>query len=254
MIEVLSIKNLKVSVDDKIILNDFNLEIKDNEIHALMGLNGSGKSTICKVLMGDSRYKVISGSIFYKDVDLLKMDTTTRARSGLFLVNQNPIEIEGVKNSEMLRLALEAKTGKSENIFEFSKLMNNVCEKINVDKSFIHRGINENMSGGERKKNELMHLWVLEPDLILLDEIDSGVDVDNLNTICNSLKEYFDTHSCSFLIITHHTNILKKLIPNKVHILSSGKIIKTGDYSLAESIENNGFTGTNKVSENINNE
>lgn len=251
---MLSIKNLTVSVENKTILKNFNLEINANEIHTLMGVNGSGKSTICKVLMGDPQYKVDEGSIFYKDVDLLKMDTTERARNGIFLVNQNPIEIEGVKNSEMLRMALEAKTGKNVDIFSFSKLMNNICEKIKVDKSFIHRGINENMSGGERKKNELMHLWVLEPDLILLDEIDSGVDVDNLNIITESLKEYFDTHSCSFLIITHHTNILKKLVPNYVHILENGEIVKTGDYTLAENIENNGFNGTNKVSEKYNNE
>lgn len=251
---MLSIKNLTVSVENKTILKNFNLEINANEIHTLMGVNGSGKSTICKVLMGDPQYKVDEGSIFYKDVDLLKMDTTERAENGIFLVNQNPIEIEGVKNSEMLRMALEAKTGKNVDIFSFSKLMNNICEKIKVDKSFIHRGINENMSGGERKKNELMHLWVLEPDLILLDEIDSGVDVDNLNTITESLKEYFDTHSCSFLIITHHTNILKKLVPNYVHILENGEIAKTGDYTLAENIENNGFNGTNKVSEKYNNE
>ena len=251
---MLSIKNLTVSVENKTILKNFNLEINANEIHTLMGVNGSGKSTICKVLMGDPQYKVDEGSIFYKDVDLLKMDTTERARNGIFLVNQNPIEIEGVKNSEMLRMALEAKTGKNVDIFSFSKLMNNICEKIKVDKSFIHRGINENMSGGERKKNELMHLWVLEPDLILLDEIDSGVDVDNLRVISESLKEYFDTHSCSFIIVTHHTNILKQLVPNYVHILSNGKIIETGDYTLAESIENNGFNRTNKVSENINNE
>lgn len=251
---MLSIKNLTVSVENKTILKNFNLEINANEIHTLMGVNGSGKSTICKVLMGDPQYKVDEGSIFYKDVDLLKMDTTERARNGIFLVNQNPIEIEGVKNSEMLRMALEAKTGKNVDIFSFSKLMNNICEKIKVDKSFIHRGINENMSGGERKKNELMHLWVLEPDLILLDEIDSGVDVDNLNILTESLKEYFDTHSCSFLIITHHTNILKKLVPNYVHILENGEIVKTGDYTLAENIENNGFNGTNKVSEKYNNE
>lgn len=251
---MLEVKNLTVSVLDKIILKDFNLTVNINEIHALMGLNGSGKSTICKVLMGDPTYKVVSGSIIYKDKDLLSMDTTTRARNGMFLVSQSPIEIEGVKNSEMLRLALEAKTGKNVNIFAFSKLMNNICEKIKVDKSFIHRNINESMSGGERKKNELMHLWVLEPDLILLDEIDSGVDVDNLRVISKSLKEYFDTHSCSFIIVTHHTNILKQLVPNYVHILSNGKIIETGDYTLAESIENNGFNRTNKVSENINNE
>lgn len=251
---MLEVKNLTVSVLDKIILKDFNLTVNINEIHSLMGLNGSGKSTICKVLMGDPTYKIVSGSITYKDKDLLSMDTTTRARNGIFLVSQSPIEIEGVKNSEMLRLALEAKTGKNVNIFEFSKLMNNICEKIKVDKSFIHRNINESMSGGERKKNELMHLWVLEPDLILLDEIDSGVDVDNLHVISESLKEYFDTHSCSFIIVTHHTNILKQLVPNYVHILSNGKIVETGDYTLAESIENNGFNRTNKVSENINNE
>ena len=247
---MLSIKNLTVSVGNKVILKDFNLDIKKNQIHALMGLNGSGKSTICKVLMGDSNYKVDSGSIIYKGLNLLELDTTERARLGLYFVNQNPIEIEGVKNSEMLRLALESKTGSSVNIFEFSKLMNNIVEKIGLDKSFIHRGINENMSGGERKKNELMHLWVLEPDLVLIDEIDSGVDVDNLNIISNSLKEYFDTHSCSFLIITHHTNILEKLTPNFVHIINNGTIIKTGDKNLAVNIEKNGFNSTNKVREN----
>lgn len=247
---MLNIKNLTVSVQDKIILKDFNLNINSNEIHALMGLNGSGKSTICKVLMGDDTYKVESGSIFFKDIDLLKLDTVERARMGLFLVNQNPIEIPGVKNSEMLKVALENKTGKHFNIFEFSKIMNKVCEELNIDKSFIHRGINENMSGGERKKNELMHLYVLEPDFVILDEIDSGVDIDNLNIISESLKKYFDTHSCSFLIITHHTNILKKLVPNYVHILNDGKIEKTGDYTLAETIENEGFNRTNKVSEN----
>ena len=247
---MLNIKNLTVSVQDKIILKDFSLNINKNEIHALMGLNGSGKSTICKVLMGDSNYKVESGSISFKDIDLLKLDTVERARMGLFLVNQNPIEIPGVKNSEMLKVALEFKTGKHFNIFEFSKIMNKVCDELNIDKSFIHRGINENMSGGERKKNELMHLYVLEPDFVILDEIDSGVDIDNLNIISESLKKYFDTHSCSFLIITHHTYILKKLVPNYVHILNDGKIEKTGNYILAETIENEGFNRTNKVSEN----
>ena len=247
---MLEIKNLTVSVNNKTILKNFNLKIKQNEIHALMGLNGSGKSTICKLLMGDPNYKVENGSIIYKDLDLLKLDTTERSRLGIYLVNQNPIEIEGVKNSEMLKVALESKLNKHIDIFEFSKILNNVCDKIKVDKSFIHRGINENMSGGERKKNELMHLWVLEPDLILLDEIDSGVDIDNLNVISQSLKEYFDTHTCSFLIITHHTNILKNLTPNYVHILNNGNIEKSGDYSLAINIENHGFTRTNKVSEN----
>jgi len=248
---MLSIKNLTVSANDKVILKDFNLDIKLGEIHTLMGLNGSGKSTICKVLMGDTNYKVESGTITFKDKNLLELNTTERARMGLYLVNQNPIEIEGVKNSEMLKMALEERTGKPVNIFEFSRLMNKVCEKLNIDKSFIHRGINESMSGGERKKNELMHLYVLEPDFIILDEIDSGVDVDNLNKISEALLEYFNSHKCSFLIITHHTNILKKLVPKNVHILSDGNIIKTGDKSLAETIMNVGFNGTNRISENI---
>lgn len=247
---MLEIKNLTVKVLDKTILSNFNLTINKKEIHTLMGLNGSGKSTICKVLMGDDTYEVQSGSIFYKGIDLLKLDTTERSRMGLFLVGQNPIEIPGVKNSEMLKVALETKTGKHISIFEFSRIMNEVCEKLNIDKSFIHRNINENMSGGEKKKNELMHLWVLEPDFIILDEIDSGVDIDNLNIISNSLKEYFETHECSILIITHHTNILKTLKPNYVHVLKDGYILKTGDYSLSETIENNGYNSINLVSEN----
>ena len=246
---MLKINDLTVSVDGKKILNNFNLDIKKNQIHALMGLNGSGKSTVCKVLMGDPRYHVESGTITYKGHDLLNMDTTKRAQLGLFLINQTPIEIEGVKNSEMLRLALESKTGKSVNIFDFSKLMNSIVDKLKLDKSFIHRGINENMSGGERKKNELMHLWVLEPELVLIDEIDSGVDVDNLKIISESLKEYFDNHSSSFLIITHHTDILEQLTPNYVHIIDNGTIVKTGDISLAYDIEKKGFNSTNKVSE-----
>ena len=251
---MLKISNLTVSVNDKIILKDFNLHIKENEIHTLMGLNGSGKSTICKVLMGDPNYKVECGNVFYKGIDLLKLDTTERSRLGIFLVSQNPIEIPGVKNSEMLKVALESKTGEHISIFEFSKIMNDICEKLKIDKSFIHRNINEGMSGGEKKKNELMHLWVLKPNLILLDEIDSGVDIDNLNIISDSLKEYSLLYDCSFLIITHHTNILKKLTPNYVHILSEGKIIETGDYELANNIENNGYNRTNNARKNEYNE
>lgn len=247
---MLKINNLTVKAGDKIILKDLNLNIKLGEIHTIMGLNGSGKSTICKVLMGDPNYIVENGTITFKNKDLINLDTTERARMGMYLVNQNPIEIEGVKNSEMLKSALEARTGKNVSIFEFSRLMNNVCEKLKIDKSFIHRGINESMSGGERKKNELMHLYVLEPDFIILDEIDSGVDVDNLDNIGTSLLEYFNTHKCSILIITHHTKILKKLKPNYVHVLNDGKITESGDRTLATTIENEGFNRTNTVSEN----
>jgi len=251
---MLEIKNLTVKVLDKIILKGFDLTIKPGEIHTIMGLNGSGKSTICKVLMGDPNYEVVSGSIFYNGNDLLEMDTTKRAKLGLFLVSQNPIEIPGVKNSEMLKIALENKLDKHISIFEFSKIMNEVCDRINLDKSFIHRNINEGMSGGEKKKNELMHLWVLEPNFIILDEIDSGVDIDNLNIISNSIKEYFNTREVSILIITHHTYILKTLTPNYVHIIENGKIKITGDYSLAENVEKNGYNSINLIRKTNNHE
>ena len=249
---MLIISNLTVSVDDKEILHDFNLEINDNEIHAIMGPNGTGKSTICRVLMGDPNYKVINGSINYNDKDLLKMDITERAREGIFLLNQNPIEIPGVTNAEMLRMALSQRTGSVVPIFEFNKKMESVCKMLEIPKSFIHRGINEGMSGGERKKNELLHLWMLEPSFIILDEIDSGLDVDSLKIVCNSINEYRDEHKCSIFIVSHHPDILKSLDCDYVHVLSNGKIVKSGDINLAFEIENGGYkeySKSNKVSE-----
>ena len=238
---MLEIKDLTVKVGDKTILKDFNLTINNKEIHALMGINGVGKSTICKVILGDKNYKVIKGSIIYKGKDLLKLSTTDIARLGIYLVNQNPIEIEGVSNSEMLRTALGEKTNSHVDIFEFNKKVKEACELLNIDKSFIHRGINAGMSGGERKKNELLHLFILEPSLIILDEVDSGLDVDALKDITSALNKYLKTHEASLLIITHHTSILNYLKPDKVHLLSKGNIILTGDFTLAQDIENNGF-------------
>ena len=238
---MLEIKDLTVKVGDKTILKDFNLTINNKEIHALMGINGVGKSTICKVILGDKNYEVTKGSIIYKGKDLLKLSTTDIARLGIYLVNQNPIEIEGVSNSEMLRTALGEKTNSHVDIFEFNKKVKEACELLNIDKSFIHRGINAGMSGGERKKNELLHLFILEPSLIILDEVDSGLDVDALKDITSALNKYLKTHEASLLIITHHTSILNYLKPDKVHLLSKGNIILTGDFTLAQDIENNGF-------------
>jgi len=235
------IKDLTVKVQDKIILNDFNLTIKDAEIHSLMGINGAGKSTICKVIMGDDSYKVLKGSIHYNNINILELNTTERARLGIYLVNQNPIEIEGVSNSEMLRTALGEKLNKHIDIFEFNKKVEEVCMLLNLDKSFIHRGINEGMSGGERKKNELLHLFLLEPNFILLDEIDSGLDIDSFNIVIEALNTYLNSHKAKVLIITHNTKLFKKLKPDYVHILKDGNIIKSGDISLAEELEKFGF-------------
>lgn len=238
---MLSIKNLTVSIGDKTILKDFSLDIADGEIVTLMGPNGIGKSTICKVIMGDTNYVVESGSITYNGEDLLKMDTITRSRKGIFMLAQNPTEIEGVTNADMLRCALECRTGEHVNFFDFNKKVTKICEKLNIPASFIHRGINEGMSGGEKKKNELLHLYILEPKFIILDELDSGLDVDSLKEISLSLKDYFND-DISILIITHHISILEYLNPDYVHVIKDGKIVKSGDYSLAKQIENDGFT------------
>ena len=208
---MLSIKNLTVKVNDKIILHDFNLDINDGEIVTLMGPNGVGKSTICKVIMGDPTYEILSGTVFYNGEDLLSLSTDERSRKGIFLLAQNPIELEGISNADVLRSALECKTGKHVDIFEFNKKVTEICKKLNIPASFIHRGVNEGMSGGEKKKNEI------------------------------SLMEYKDD-SVSILIITHHTNILEYIKPDRVAILSGGEIVKIGDNTLANDIEKFGFS------------
>lgn len=245
---MLKIRDLTISVNDKIILKDFNLDIDKGKIVTIMGPNGIGKSTICKVIMGDPNYKVESGSIIYRGENLVSLSVDERSKKGIYLVNQNPIEVEGVSNAEMLRSALECRTGEKTNFFEFNKKITAICEKLNIPASFIHRNINEGMSGGEKKKNELMQLYILEPNLILLDELDSGLDVDSLRELSNSLKEYFNDE-VSILIITHHISILEYLKPDYVHIMNEGKIVKTGDFELAKTIETSGFR-LDEVSEN----
>ena len=237
---MLKIENLTVSVNNKQILKDFSLDIEDGKIVGLMGPNGTGKSTICKVIMGDPNYIVESGSIKYNGEDLLSLPVNERSKRGIYLDSQNPIEIEGVTNAEMLRSALECRTGEKINFFEFNKKVTAICNELNIPASFIHRGVNEGMSGGEKKKNELLHLYILSPKLILLDELDSGLDVDALKDLASSLKSYMK-EDISILIITHHISILEYLKPDYVHVLSNGSIIKSGDYSLAKEIEESGF-------------
>lgn len=238
---MLSINNLTVKINDKEILKDFSLDINDGEIVTLMGPNGIGKSTICKVIMGDSNYEVTNGSILYNGEDILSLSVSERSKKGIYLVSQNPMEIEGVTNADMLRASLEERTGKHTNFFEFNKLITTICEKLDLPVSFIHRGINESMSGGEKKKNELLHLLVLKPKFIMLDELDSGLDVDSLKILAEAIKEYVD-ETVSILIITHHKSILEYLVPDKVSIIKDGHIIKSGDRTLANYIEDNGFS------------
>lgn len=240
---MLKIENLSLKVEDKELLSNFNLEIKDGEIHAIMGPNGIGKSSICKAIMGDSKYEITNGKIFYNDMDLSNMDTTARAQKGIMLINQSPLAIEGVTNADMLRMALANREGHSVDLYKFNKKIQEVCKRLDIPASFIHRSINDGMSGGERKKNELMHMWMLEPKFLILDELDSGLDVDALKVCANSIMDYYESQNktVSILIITHHSNILDIIKPDFVHIIKDKHISFTGDISVAKKIEENGF-------------
>lgn len=248
---MLKIENLNVSVSDKKILNDFNLLINDGEIHAIMGPNGTGKSTLSKVIMRDEEYRVLSGNITFDNNDILKMSTDEVARLGIFLAMQYPISIEGVSNADMLRTSLSIKNKSMINLYKFITELEGYYEKLNFDKSKIHSSVNEGLSGGERKKNEIIGMNMLKPKFIILDEIDSGVDVDNLKLIAESIKKYQEESKASLLIITHYPHILNYIKPDYVHIMNNGSIVKTGDYSLALSIEKNGYEASIMKEESI---
>ena len=247
---MLEIKDLVVNAGDKKILDGLNLKISDGKIHAIMGPNGTGKSTICKVLFNDFEYDIKNGQIIYNNEVISKLSPDEIGRKGLFLLNQNPIEIDGVTNAELLRNALNEKNGKPVNIFEFNKELESICDKLKLPKSFIHREINLGMSGGERKKNELLHMWILKPQFIILDEIDSGLDVDALKVCANSIKEYYELYKPSILIVTHRLDLLNYLKPEFIHIIKDGKITETGSFELAKKITKEGFSNTNELSEN----
>ena len=236
---MLEIKNLKVNALNKKIIDDLNLSINDGEIHAIMGPNGVGKSTLCKVLLNDPNYNE-SGKIIFNGEDITNLETFEIAKKGMFLLNQNPIELEGITNAEMLRTALNA-SGKKVNIFEFSKKAKEICNELNIPEDFLHREINLGMSGGEKKKNELIHMWMLEPNFLILDEIDSGLDVDALKVVSESIMKYYEKFKPSILIITHHKKLLEYIKPDYVHILKDKTIIKSGDYKLADYVEESGF-------------
>jgi Fe-S cluster assembly ATP-binding protein len=241
---LLKIAKLRVSVDNKVILNDINLNIKENETHVIMGPNGSGKSTLSKVLAGHPMYLVNSGNITFHNKDLNNMTPEERSHNGLFLAFQYPIEIPGITNYEFLRIAYNEKikflNKKELSPMEFLAFIEPFIKILEIKEGFLQRSINDGLSGGEKKINEVLQVLVLKPNLIIMDEIDSGLDADSTNLIASQIKKYLPPRS-SIILITHYTRLLDKLKPDYVHILDKGTIIKTGGTNLAKSIEKFGY-------------
>ncbi len=240
---MLKLENIVLKIEDRIILDKLNLEINKGQIHAIMGPNGTGKSTLSKMIMGHDKYRANSGKIIYDGEDISKSPTDEISRKGIFLSMQHPLSIEGVSNSEFLRAALHSRLQTVVPLFDFIKDIEKGTEDLAISKDFLHRSINEGASGGERKKNEVLQLKILKPKLIILDELDSGLDVDSLKIVCQNINDYLkENKDTAVLIITHYPRILEYLKPSYVHILAGGRIVKTGDASLAKQIEETGYS------------
>jgi Fe-S cluster assembly ATP-binding protein len=241
---VLEIKDLHVSVEGTEILSGVNLSMEDGKVHAVMGPNGSGKSTLAKVLAGDENYEVTQGQILYKGQDLLEMAPEERAREGFFLGFQYPVEIPGVSNTYFLKAALNAirkHQGKPEvDAMEFLELIKERAKTVKLDDSLLQRPVNEGFSGGEKKRNEIFQMAVLEPELCVLDETDSGLDIDALSAVADGVNNMRDGQR-SFMVITHYQRLLNYIVPDHVHVLVNGRIVKSGDKHLAEELEASGY-------------
>ncbi len=241
---MLKINNLsaKVVSTGTCIIDKLNLEIGDGEIHAIMGPNGTGKSTLSKVIMGHYQYEIVDGEIYFNNKLLNGLDTCERARCGIFLSMQDPAIIDGVSTSEFIRTAVNEVSGEKSSIFSFVKELESNMEQLHLNKDMVHRSLNKGFSGGEKKKNEILQLKFLKPKFIILDELDSGLDVDSLKIVCREINSYKKDHpDTSILIITHYPRILEMIVPHFVHIMNNGSIKKTGDKLLALEVEKDGY-------------
>ncbi|WP_185267851.1 Fe-S cluster assembly ATPase SufC [Halopseudomonas xiamenensis] len=241
---MLSIKGLHAKVEEKDILKGLDIEINPGEVHAIMGPNGSGKSTLGNVLAGRPGYEATAGSVVFKGQDLLELDTEERAREGIFLAFQYPVEIPGVSNMEFLKVSVDAKrkhAGLPElSAVEFMKLARETSKRVDLDASFLKRGVNEGFSGGEKKRNEIMQMMLLEPDLCILDETDSGLDIDALQVVADGVNSMRDGKR-SFIVVTHYQRLLDYIVPDYVHVLAGGRIVKSGNKDLALELEAKGY-------------
>ncbi|MDE0743379.1 MAG: Fe-S cluster assembly ATPase SufC [Woeseiaceae bacterium] len=241
---MLEIKNLHAKVGTTNILNGLSLTIKKGEVHAIMGPNGSGKSTLARIIAGDDSYDVTDGEIHYKNKNLMELSPEERSREGIFLGFQYPVEIPGLNNSQFLKAALNAKRkylGIEEiDAFEFLKMARETIKRLEIDPSFLNRGVNEGFSGGERKRNEILQMTMLEPNIAILDETDSGLDIDALKVVAKGVNE-FRNQDNAVILVTHYQRLLEYIKPDKVHVLSEGRIIRSGDESLAKELEKTGY-------------
>jgi Fe-S cluster assembly ATP-binding protein len=241
---MLEIKNLTAGIEGKQILNGLNLTINPGEVHAIMGPNGSGKSTLANVLAGRPKYEVTGGSITFEGKDLIELPTEERAREGVFLAMQYPVEIPGVNNIYFLKAALNAMRkhrGQEElDAMEFLQLAREKMKIVELDEAFMNRGVNEGFSGGEKKRNEIFQMAVLDPKLAILDETDSGLDIDALRIVAEGVNTLRTEHH-SVLVITHYQRLLRYLVPDFVHVLANGRIVKSGGKELAEELEQKGY-------------
>ena len=245
---LLEIKNLKVSIEDNIILNNLNLKVQKGEIHAIMGPNGSGKSTFSKVVAGHPAYSILGGDILFKGDSIINLTPEERSHLGIFLAFQYPIEIPGVSNEDFLRLSYNAKqkffNQPEVDPIEFLGIVSKKMELVNMSIQFLNRNVNEGFSGGEKKRNEILQMILLDSDICILDETDSGLDIDALKIISNGINNFM-TKDKGIILITHYQRLLDYINPTYVHVMQNGKIIKTGSLELAKELEEKGYQWLN---------
>ena len=249
---MLEIKNLHASIDGKEILRGINLTVNAGEVHAIMGPNGAGKSTLSNVLAGRDGYEITQGEVIYKNEDLLALAAEERAQRGLFLAFQYPVEIPGVSNVYLLKAALNAVRtyqGLDElDAIDFLSLVRSKLELVQMDEKFLNRGVNEGFSGGEKKRNEILQMALLEPSLAILDETDSGLDIDALRIVSDGVNS-LRSPDRAIVMITHYQRLLDYIVPDFVHVLSDGRIVKSGDKELAKELEKSGYSWVNEEAE-----
>jgi Fe-S cluster assembly ATP-binding protein len=243
----LVIQNLYVKVEEKEILKGFDLTINSDETHVIMGPNGVGKSTLSNIIMGNPLYEVTKGNIFFDGVDITHMPTDERARMGLFLSFQTPVELEGVTTAEFLKAAVSTKEKENFKVLTFAREVEKTMQKLKINKDFLTRSFNSGFSGGEKKKMEILSMYLLKPSIVILDEIDSGLDVDSLKIIGENVTKYQEESKCGLLLITHYQRLLDYIKPDFVHIVIGGRIVKSGDASLVKYVEEHGYENFKEV-------